>query len=127
MYSALVIFIIYRIYKIKFIKLSSDSLIERNVKFSIAIIGVYLVIPRLKQYDMLICGIPTIYLVNSTFFNDGLKKFTPSFNSKYIILLLNTLILGFYNIKTDNYFVYPIILLIFIVSILSIDKMKNDI
>ena len=127
MYSALVIFIIYRIYKIKFIKLSSDSLIGRNIKFSIAIIGVYLVIPRLKQYDMLICGVPTIYLVNSTFFNDGLKKFIPTFKPKYIILLLNTLILGFYNIKGDNYFIYPIILLIFIVSILSINKMKNDI
>ena len=126
-YTALLIFVIFRIYKIKFIKLSNNPRIERNLKFSIAIVGVYLLIPRLKQYDMLICGIPTIYLVNSIFLNDGIKKFKLSFKAEYMILLLNTMILGFYNIKGDNYFIYPIILSIFLLTILSIDKIKSDI
>ena len=125
-YGVLFCVIIFRIYKIRSIKLSSDLCSDKKLKFSIALIGSYLLIPRLKQYDMILCTLPLLYIVNSDYFQIILANLRLIIKPQYLIIIFNILILGFYNIKGDNYFIYPIILLIFALSTYHLNKIEND-
>ena len=114
-YLLLLILIIHRVYRVKLINLSKNINIDKKLKISIGLIATYLIIPRLKQYDMVLCSIPLLYIVNSSYFLKCINKLIFLKGSGWIILLFNIIILGFYNIKGDNYFIYPIILTIFLI------------
>ena len=123
LYLILLTFITYKTFSLRFKKLSLNLKTDINLKVSIALIATLIIIPRLKQYDMLLFSIPTFYLVNSSLFNDSIKDLFNNLNPNYIVQLFNILVLGFYVVSGDNYFIYP---LIFIIYVLCIRKFKKD-
>ena len=115
-YLIILILVIYRIYCIRLVKLSKNISDDIRLKISIGLLATYLVIPRLKQYDTILCSVPLLYLVNSQYFISCITTSRFHIKSNYVIFFFNIIILGFYNIKGDNYFIYPIILIVFIIS-----------
>lgn len=114
--------IVFQTYSIKLARLSVDNSIDQKLKLSICMIATFIIIPRLKQYDMILLAIPTLYIVNSAFFKHSIKNSINKLNPDSIIILFNTLIIGFYNFSGDNYFIYPLLLIIYTSCIYEVKK-----
>ena len=129
-YILSLLFIIIYLFSALKIRKSSFSVLpdeDKRIKISLAIIIATLCMPRLKQYDLLLTGISCLYLINSKILQDlAIEKF-KKMNKKILIIFLNLMVLGFFSIKGDNYFIYPICLIIitiFLVLFFSLKK-KN--
>lgn len=105
-----------------------SDLKEENIRTKIAlgIIISYLCLPRLKQYDFFLNTLASFYIINSDVFKNLIIK---RFNSRiywHISFSLNLAILAFYNIKGDNFFIYPftLLLLVLFMTFYGIEKKK---
>ena len=121
-YIILILIVFLKTYSLRLKTLSKDLLSDKKLKVSIALIATLMIIPRLKQYDMILFSLPAFYLINSSFFKDSMKNLFNILDSKLIVQSFNILVLGFYVISGDNYFIYPVIVLIYIFCIKGIKK-----
>jgi hypothetical protein len=119
-YFAMLVCLIINIYKIRKVQFSNIQKISNEIKISISILAVYILIPRLKQYDLFLCAVSSYYLINSEFFMQIFRQ-----NSKLIVFILNLAIILFFNIKGDNYFIFPFILCIYLLTTIKYLKLKK--
>jgi len=117
-YLLLLFLLIHNQYKIKRTRLSDNNGESMKIKLSIAILATYILIPRLKQYDLFICAIPMFYLINSKFFIESIGK-----NSNLLVWVFNILLILFFNIQGDNFFIFPILIILYI--LISINCLQD--
>ena len=119
-YFAILVCLTINIYKIRKVQFSNSQEISNKIKISISILAVYILIPRLKQYDLFLCAVSSYYLINSEFFMQIFRQ-----NSKLIVFILNLVIIFFFNIKGDNYFIFPFISCIYLLVTIKYLKLKK--
>jgi len=119
-YFAILSFVTINTYKMRKVKFGNIEEISSKIKISISILAVYILIPRLKQYDLFLCAVSAYYLINSEFFMQIFRQ-----NSKLIVFILNLFIILFFNIKGDNYFIFPFILCIYLLTTIKYLKLKK--
>ena len=119
-YSVAILIILLFIYLATIIRgynFTSSKSENIRIKVSLGIKISYLCLPRMKQYDFFLNTGASFYLINSDFFRSLIIKKLNVNICRNITYFLNFSLLAFYNIKGDNFFIYPFTLLLLILFI----------
>jgi len=98
-----------------------------RIKIALSVLICYLCIPRLKQYDMFLNSIACFYLTNSQLLKEMILINSNRKIQIFAVGFLNFLLLGFTNIKGDNFLIYPYMTLFLVLffTLFTISKKRK--